>query len=393
MPQTTSTSRKIEVFRPGTFTAMSGASFTATAEDLSALAARYDAKAHPVPVVVGHPKTDAPAYGWVDKFTYDTDADRLFAEIGELEPGFEEAVKDGRYKRISMSFYAPGSTANPAGGELYPKHVGFLGAAPPAVPGLKPVQFAGDANVAITIEFGEPALRDVASIFRRMREFLIDKFDLETADQAMPEWRINWIDEAGSEPAPQPEFSDPSSKIPTTPKEPDMSGTPTQPTAPATTPATTQPVDNPEFAAREADITQREAALAQRERDQRHADHLAFAEGLINDRRLPTGAKPKVVALLDGIAATDTGEVSFSEDGQETKTGLLELAKSLFEAAPQIVQFGEIDLGDPPPSNPDDAEDIARAALAFQAEQAASGIEVSISDAVSHIEQMRGLTA
>ncbi len=63
MPQATST-RKIEVFRPGTFTAMSGASFTASASDLAALADRYDAENNPVPVVVGHPRTDAPAYGW-----------------------------------------------------------------------------------------------------------------------------------------------------------------------------------------------------------------------------------------------------------------------------------------------------------------------------------------
>lgn len=396
MPQAKPTTRKIEVFRPGTFTAMSGASFTATAEDLTALAGRYDPENNPVPVVIGHPKTDTPAYGWVTGFSFDAEADRLFAEVGELEPQFEEAVESGRYKRISMSFFAPGSTANPAGADLYPKHVGFLGAAPPAVPGLKPVQFSGSEDDTITIEFAEPALKDVASLFRRLRDVLIDKFDLETADQAVPEWRINWIDEAGTEPPavsglPQTDFSDPSDQDV---KEPDMSGTPKTPANPAATPTNpAAPVADPEFAAREADLAAREQAIADREAEQRHADHVSFAETLISERRLPTGSKEKVVALLDGISSADTEEVSFAEGDKTVKAGLLDLTKSVLKTAPEIVEFGEQDLGGTPSGNPEDPEDLAAAALAFQAEQASAGIEISASDAVTHIEKQRGLTA
>ena len=52
---TTASTRKIEVFRPGTFVPMSGAPVTMTAEDLKAIAAAYDAEGSPTPVVVGHP--------------------------------------------------------------------------------------------------------------------------------------------------------------------------------------------------------------------------------------------------------------------------------------------------------------------------------------------------
>ncbi|MDZ7822985.1 MAG: hypothetical protein U5K75_02365 [Ahrensia sp.] len=40
-------------------------------------------------------------------FEYDADKGLLFADIGEVEPAFSDAVKAGRYKRVSMSFYAP----------------------------------------------------------------------------------------------------------------------------------------------------------------------------------------------------------------------------------------------------------------------------------------------
>ena len=155
--------KRIEVFRPGSFLAMGGTPFSATAEDLADLAERYDPDQFPVPVVIGHPKTDDPAYGWVTSFSYDNDAERLFADIGELEPQFSEAVEDGRYKRISMSFYRPGATSNPVGDVLYPKHIGFLGATAPAVPGLKPVAFAGDDADVVAVEFADPAFKDVAA--------------------------------------------------------------------------------------------------------------------------------------------------------------------------------------------------------------------------------------
>ena len=49
--------RKVEVFRPGTFRAQSGQSFEFSAEDVAAMAANYDAKGSPAPVVVGQSAT------------------------------------------------------------------------------------------------------------------------------------------------------------------------------------------------------------------------------------------------------------------------------------------------------------------------------------------------
>ncbi|KZK97292.1 MULTISPECIES: hypothetical protein [unclassified Pseudovibrio] len=365
------TTKQIEVFRPGTFTSMGGTSFSITGDELSALAKRYDANANPVPVVVGHPKTNDPAYGWVQSFSYDDAAERLIAKVGELDPDFSEAVETGRYKKISMSFFQPGASSNPAGDELYPRHVGFLGGAAPAVSGLKPVEFAEGDDDTLTIEFGDRAFKDVASVFRRIRDFFIEEHGLETADRVISDWEISWIDDAGTTPEPvTDDFSNP--------------------------PVKDDPVPNPktpqsaEFAAREATLQAREDELNKRESEARHKEHGDFAEDLINEGRLATSHKPRVVALLDGLAGNYAGSVDFA-DGDTTKTqDLLGLTKDLFKVQPKIVEFGETDLSDPPADGTTDTETIAREAVEFQAGQREAGIEVSTSDAVLHVRKKHG---
>ncbi|MGN7870980.1 hypothetical protein [Paracoccus sp. 22332] len=94
---------RIEVFRPGTFTPMEGGSITYSAADLRAIADAYDPATAPAPIVVGHPDTNAPAFGWVESFDYDATADRLYANLHQIEPAFAELVKAGRFKRCRCS--------------------------------------------------------------------------------------------------------------------------------------------------------------------------------------------------------------------------------------------------------------------------------------------------
>lgn len=131
---------EIELFRPGTFTAMTGQRMNFTSETLKKIADGYDPAVYDAPVVVGHPETNAPAYGWVKGLRMD--GDRLKATVHNIDPAFAELVKAGKYRKVSASFYMPDHTNNPTPGKLSLRHVGFLGAQPPAVKGLKPVQFA-----------------------------------------------------------------------------------------------------------------------------------------------------------------------------------------------------------------------------------------------------------
>ena len=114
----------------------------------------YDPGLHEAPAVIGHPKDNAPAYAWVKRLSLEDDI--LKAELTQIDPEFSEMVQMGRFKKISASFYLEDSPHNPKPGKLYLRHVGFLGAMPPAVKGLRNPEFSenekGVVNFSIEIE-------------------------------------------------------------------------------------------------------------------------------------------------------------------------------------------------------------------------------------------------
>lgn len=127
----------IEVARTGRFRDMSGQDVDVTPERLDRVAGslRSDNQAA---LVFGHPELDAPAYGWVADLK--RHGDKLLARFRDVPEEVKRLVKAGRYRNVSMRVDKDWTL----------RHVGLLGAAAPAIDGLAPVQFAGDA---VTIEF------------------------------------------------------------------------------------------------------------------------------------------------------------------------------------------------------------------------------------------------
>lgn len=141
-----------EIFRAGTRKDANGNLITITAQDLHDTAQSYNAQFHEAPLVIGHPKHDAPAFGWVAKLNVNGEV--LTADFSQVDDELAELVRKGHYKKVSASFYPPQHPNNPVQGKWYLRHVGFLGAHPPAVKGLKNIDFADDdGNV---ISFCEP---------------------------------------------------------------------------------------------------------------------------------------------------------------------------------------------------------------------------------------------
>ncbi|MFK4060302.1 hypothetical protein [Brucella anthropi] len=321
----TSLSARIEVFRSGTFTPMQGAALDYSAADLKAVADAYDYETAPAPIVVGHPDIDAPAYGWVKSFDYDATADRLFANLIDINPEFAAEVKKGSYKKVSLSFFRPDNAANPAPGAWYPKHVGFLGGAAPAVSGLKNVQFAAEAGDPVfSSDFGERGFEETASLLRMMRDFFIEKFGLEEADKALPAYRIEWLGEMTIDP-PRVSYAAPLTSP--KPKEPNV----------------TKP-DDAAFAARETELSAREKRLADRERAIAHDDNVAFAENLAKEGKLIPANQDKLVALLDALPADVSVSFAAGEAGVSISDGI----RALLQDQPKVVTFGAVDLGDGP---------------------------------------------
>ncbi|MDE2467550.1 MAG: hypothetical protein KGL35_02070 [Bradyrhizobium sp.] len=150
---------RIHLLKAGTFRDMNGADVRFTAADIAAIAKSYDPKASAAPIVIGHPDVEDPAYGWASNLVADDDG--LHADAEDVDPSFADLVRAGRYRTVSASLYRPDAPGNPKPGQWYLRHIGFLGAQPPAVKGLKRAQLAGDADGVATIELageGDAAL-------------------------------------------------------------------------------------------------------------------------------------------------------------------------------------------------------------------------------------------
>ena len=103
---------------------------------------------------------------------------------------------------MSASFYLPHAAVNPTPGVYSLRHVGFLGAAVPAVAGPPPATFAAGETAAdfVTVDFSEASpwtWRSVSRLLRGLREWIIEEKDQETADRVVPSGEIDRIaDEA-----------------------------------------------------------------------------------------------------------------------------------------------------------------------------------------------------
>lgn len=323
----------IEIFRPGRHRAASGAVLSFSQADLAATAAAYDPDLHEAPIVVGHPDADDPAYGWVGAVDYDADGGALTAAPRQVDPHFAELVRAGRYKKVSAAFYAPDAPANPKPGAYYLRHVGFLGAQPPALKGLKPVAFADDAEGVVTVEFGEFEGRTAAGLFRRLRDWLIGEHGLETADQVLPGYEVDWLAESAAKPAPEPAstgFSEPAPDTPDTPdpKEPEMADHPA--------------ADAAALEKRATELAEKEAAFAEREREARRAADKAYVDTLVAQGKVPAKMAGTLAAFMEALPDGEGAPtIAFGEGDDATAEAPRDVFKRLVEQLPQLVAFGE----------------------------------------------------
>lgn len=245
---------RIRIFKPGRFTAVDGTNVEFTEADLQGSASAYDPDSDSAPLVVGHPKLDAPAFGWVKGLK--VEGGHLVADVdpGTLEPAFAEAVRGRRYPKVSASFYPPAHPSNPKPGHYYLKHVGFLGAAAPAVKGLGLVHFAeGEERGLVTVETTTPE-----NIMTKEKEPATVDFAEREAEIARREAAV---------------------------------------------------------AEKETDVATREQTATATIRQAYHASNLAFAEQLVAGGRLAPAGKGLFVGVMDQLEATAT--VDFGEAGGE----------------------------------------------------------------------------
>jgi hypothetical protein len=320
----------IEVLRAGTHTDSNGVRVTITDADLQRIADTYSPALHEAPYVVGHPRMDGPAYGWASRFSYRDGV--LLAESSDVEEQFAGLVNEGRFKKVSLALYGPKAPGNPAPGSWYPRHVGFLGAMPPAIKGLKSVQFAeGESGVH---EFGDYAERTVIGILRRMRDWFIGQHGQEVADRVIPDYELTYAtEEVAADMARDNMTSEGGAPV-------FSEGSP-----PAGTGADDMSAQQLADLQARLDLAQQQLAdraAADREQQQqaRQASAVAFAEGAIGAARVPTERREQLVALHLQLAAGADGAVVMFGEGDSAVAATKVLA-DLVALIPPAVEFGE----------------------------------------------------
>ncbi|NYT80885.1 peptidase [Alcaligenaceae bacterium] len=316
--------KSVHIFQPGTHTAMSGQSVVFGESDLAASVAAYDPSLHEAPVVVGHPRHDAPAYGWVQSLA--TDGQGMHAQLHQVDAAFAEMVGAGRFKKVSASFYQPDAPGNPKPGVYYLRHVGFLGAQPPSIKGLRPVEFS-EAEEGV-IEFADMGLEIGSGLWRRMREWLIAQFGQDTADRVVPGWEIDSLADAAraSREAPQSAAA-PEGGVAFTEHQPNKQ----EMSVSEKERAQALEVEN-------ARLKEKLEQEEQRKRADAHAANVQFAEGLV-----AAGMKPAhldvVVAALDFSEANPDAPLEFGEGA--AKQPLSAALRAVFSELSGAVSFSE----------------------------------------------------
>jgi hypothetical protein len=366
--------KAINIFRPGKHTSSNGTTAEFSEADLRATIDAYDPALHEAPIVVGHPKDNAPAFGWIEKLDYSDDG--LEAIPKDVDPDFAELVQAGKYKKVSASFYTPDNPNNPVQGVYYLRHVGFLGAQPPAVKGLRGISFSDDEQGVV--EFSAWDDETNASLWRRLRDWLIGKYGVEEADKAIPSYSVKDLEDGArrefekeakqNEPINPPSFSE-NTNMPTVEE----------------LQAQVNQLKNQLDAATQqnADFSERENALKQRESAIRKAEVTTYVDDLIRKGQVLPKDKAGLVAFMCSLDAT--GVVEFTEGDKTTKQSPAEFMKSFLEGMPRLVNFKEHTRDDGDKVDLKSADDIEKAAAEYIEAEAKKGRTVSPAEAVIHV--------
>jgi len=403
--------KPFRIFRPGKHTASCGTQVEFTKEDLAKAVAGYAPSNYASPLVIGHPKVEDRAYGQVEKLSMDDDG-AVWAHPAHVEPRFGDLVATKAFPNRSASWYMPDHPNNPTPGALYLKHIGFLGAAAPALKGLGDIEFADPVLQAISftaetapdklVEFASTpadAAWSVASVLGSMARMLRDFRDqriaekgVESADELIPDYVIRDAEDAARTQREQAEqLSQANAPLFTEP---------TQGTTMNLTPEQIAQLqkDHEAAQARIASFTARETAIAA-------AEHMATVDAIIRELQ-PLVAAGQVLpaarahlanfmaGLPDGVEA-QTIEFGEADDaGAIPKVSPRAYMKAFLATLPKQVNYGE--------HSPDGtgviggagamtAVQLAETATAMRAQvKAETGREISYSEAANRVLAIPG---
>lgn len=340
-----------EIFRTGKHVASNGQEVNVTEKDLDEIVSNFSDKNPDVPIVIGHPKTNNPAYGWVDELK--REGDKLYACYKDVASEFEEWVKDGRYKTRSISLK-----------DNILRHIGWLGAKPPAIKGLEAYQFEEDENA---LSFSEDfKFTTIAQVLSNLRDFLIEKYGTEIADSVVVNWRIEDLKQVDTKTEDEIRafceaiINPPKPVVETEYSEPD---------------------------AKDTEIAELKKQLETERMEKRRGEHLQFAETAVLNGNITPAQKAFVVDFME--VCHSQGDFEFSEgDEKSVQARFKDFVNSIKQ-----VDFSEtairekVELSTGEIVDFSDGVSIANAILIKRAEYEKQGIEKSNTEILKELKK------
>ena len=283
-------------------------------------------------------------------------------------------MRAGRYKKLSASLYSPSSPANPRPGTWYLRHVGFLGAQPPAIKGLAPVNFAaGDEEGTVTVEFSEEMsfISRLVGLLRGVRDYITERDGADKAEAALPAWTLDSLQEGSAVaqalpvPEPGPGFSEP---------EPNKEDEPGQ-SLPMRKRKPNLPAGNRSLPGARPNFPERG----------RRAEAETFIGTAVTEGRLTPAQSAGLADFMASLPAE--GVFEFAEGDGKKRTSPAAFMKEFISRLPKQVDFSEKSA----PSDADDPDELdpreaAARAVAFQERRRAAGIVVTTTEAMAAVK-------
>ncbi len=177
----------IEMFRTGKHPGTGAlADHTFTAADLDQIVANFSAD-NPIPHAITHKQMYSP-FAFAQGVAMKREGDSIWMQSDQINPEFQKLVDAGAlYERsVELDF------DKEKGWHML--RVAWLGAEPPAVQGLAPVQMAAASDQVTSFALNWSDVQQswtVAKVFRRLRDWMIAQHGTEQADQVFSEWEMN----------------------------------------------------------------------------------------------------------------------------------------------------------------------------------------------------------
>lgn len=374
----------IHIFSVGKHTDSNGNVQFWSKKDLQSMADNHDDD-HPAPLVIGHPKEDAPRYG--DAAEYQLIDNELYFKGTPLVNEFEEMVLNKQFPERSIAVDHDGK------GGYKIRHIGFLGAVPPALE-LQPMTY--NHEVPPAFEFVSAFSNDsytptiLARFGRRMRELIIENLGVEAADKVIPDYELESIADHANELRNKPE-DEPTFNKQTTEGDiqmPQVKDENKKEFSQADIDAAVEAAEKKkttEFNKSKDDLSKQ---LDDERRERLTGEFQKTVDKAIDDGCLLPAQAEGLAEFMASLPSADDSAIEFSR-GEEGKKEDIKISPSSFFSK-FIGSLGkQIDLGSE--SNVDDVVDgtdadaIAAAAITYRKEQADAGITISVAQAVAHV--------